>query len=77
MNDTEIYHAYSEDDIIEHDTEGFGCICEPIPSIQKFYDEEGNETDEHFLLIAHRKVADELEEEGFLYRVLRALIHLW
>lgn len=77
MNDTEIYHAYSEDDIIEHDTEGFGCICEPIPSIQRFYDEEGNETDEHFLLIAHRKVADELKEDSVIKSFLKGLFFLW
>lgn len=77
MNDTEIYHVYNEDDIIEHDTEGFGCICEPIPSIQTFCDEEGNEIDEHFLLIVHRMVADELEKDGFITRFLKALSRLW
>lgn len=77
MNDTEIYHAYSEDDIIEHDTEGFGCICEPISSIQAFCDEEGNETDEHFLLIVHRTVADELEEESTIKRFLKGFFFLW
>lgn len=77
MNDTEIFHVYNENDIIEHDTEGFGCICDPIPSIQTYCDEEGNEIDEHFLLIIHRMVEEELEEESVIKRFLKGFFFLW
>ena len=77
MNDTEIFHVYNENDIIEHDTEGFGCICDPIPSIQTYCDEEGNEIDEHFLLIIHRMVEEELEEESAIKRFLKGFFFLW
>lgn len=77
MSDTEIFHVYNENDIIEHDTEGFGCICDPIPSIQQYCDEDGNDIDEHLLLIVHRKVEDELEEKSFIKRFFKGFFFLW
>ena len=77
MSDTEIYHIYNDDDIIEHDTDSLECVCEPEASIERYCDEHGNALDEHCLLIIHRTVRDELKEKGFISKLLRAMFGLW
>lgn len=73
LNDTEIYHIYNGDDIIEHDTDSLECVCGPEASIECYRDENGNKLDEHFLLIKHQVVVDEFKEDSFISKVLKAL----
>lgn len=41
------------------------------------YNEDGNDIDEHLLLIVHRKVEDELEEKSFIKRFFKGFFLLW
>lgn len=75
MIDTEIFHVYNEDDIIEHDTESLDCICSPYPIIGHFTEDEDQESK---IFICHQFVAAELKEkESFMKRFFKGFFLLW